>query len=77
MKDTQSATSLLAMRQANKNLMYTVVNSRAYSDEAIHPGLHRWQVAAIIVDVVLAAALIALQILIIRGYFKRRRAEKA
>ncbi len=53
--------------------MYTVVNSRAYSEEAIHPGLHAWQVTAIIIDVVLAAALIALEVLIVRGYLKRRR----
>ena len=70
--DTQSATSLLAMRQANKNLMYTVVNSRAYSDEAIHQGLHKWQIAAIVIDVILALILIALEVLVIRGYKKRR-----
>lgn len=74
--DTESATSLLAMRQAVKNLMYTVVNSRAYSDEAIHQGLHTWQIVAIVIDVVLAAALIGLEVVAVRGYQKRRETAK-
>ncbi len=73
--DTQSATSLLAMRKACKNMMYTIVNSRACSDEAIHPGLHKWQKAAIVIDLLLAAGLIALQALVIREYrYKKRKA---
>ena len=70
--DTQSATSLLAMRKACKNMMYTIVNSRAYSDEAINPGLHKWQIAAIVIDLLLAVGLIALQAMVIRGYKKRK-----
>ena len=70
--DTKSATSLLAMRRANKNLMYTVVNSRAYSDEAIHQGLHKWQIAAIAIDVLLALILILLEVRIIRSYRKSK-----
>lgn len=64
------------MRQAIKNLMYTVVNSRAYSDEAIHQGLHTWQIVAIVIDVVLAAVLIGLEVIAVRGYQERRKAAK-
>lgn len=70
--DTQSATSLLAMRQAAKNLMYTIVNSRAYSDDALNPGMPKWQVAAIAIDVVLACVVLAVEVLTIRGYLKKK-----
>lgn len=70
--DTESATSLQAMRQASKNIMYTVVNSRAYSDDAVNQGLRNWQIAAIVIDGVLLLGVIALEILIFRGYKKRK-----
>ena len=66
--DTQSATSLLAMRQAAKNQMHTVVNSRAYDENAVHSGLYSWQVILIVVDVILAALVIGLEVLIFRKY---------
>jgi len=50
-KDTSSATSLLAMRNACKNIMYTVVNSRAYEGDNAKGGLLGWQVTAIVIDV--------------------------
>lgn len=52
--------------------MYTVVNSRAYGDEAIHQGLHKWQVAAIAIDVVVALVRAALEVVVIKGYKKRK-----
>lgn len=70
--DTDSATSILAMRQACKNIMYTVVNSRAYEDENINIGLLPWQMIAIVVDVILCAAFVALELTVVRkGYHKR------
>lgn len=78
--DTTSATSVLAMRQSSKNILYTVVNSRTYSAENIaeQGGLDGWQILAIVVDVILAAALIALELLVIfKGYKKRMAAETA
>ena len=71
MTDTESATSVQAMRQACKNIMYTVVNSRAYDPENLDTGLMSWQIAAIVIDVVLAAALIALEAAAIMKYRKR------
>ena len=63
--DTTSATSVLAMRQACKNILYTTVNSRAYAEENLTGGgLQGWQVAAIAIDVVLGAVLMAGAVLI-------------
>lgn len=52
--DTTSATGVLAMRQACKNIMYTVVNSRAYDPENLTEGLMNWQIMAIVIDVILS-----------------------
>ena len=62
------------MRRAAKNQMYTVVNSRQYKDGAIHTGLYGWQKALIIIDVVLALLIIGLELLIFRGYKRRKTA---
>ena len=59
------------MRQACKNIMYTVVNSRAYDAENLQTGLMTWQITAIVIDVILAAGLIALEILAIKKLKKR------
>lgn len=72
--DTKSATSVQAMRQACKNIMYTVVNSRAYDADNLQTGLMTWQIAAIVIDVILAAALIALEVIAVKK-LKKRNAE--
>lgn len=69
--DTESATSVLAMRQASKNILYTTVNSRAYAPENLQTGLLTWQIAAIVVDVILAAGIIALSVIALKKYKKR------
>ena len=51
--------------------MYTVVNSRAYDAENLQTGLMTWQITAIVIDVILAAGLIALEILAIKKLKKR------
>ena len=71
-KDTKSATGVRAMRQACKNVMYTVVNSRAYAPENLQNGLRAWQVTAIVADVILAAVLLGLEAAAIKRYRKRR-----
>ncbi|MDY3984293.1 glycoside hydrolase family 3 N-terminal domain-containing protein, partial [Dysosmobacter sp.] len=76
--DTTSATSLLAMRQACKNIMYTVVNSRAYDPANLRTGPQAWQVAAVVIDAVIVIGLAALELLVIRkGYQKRKEDEAA
>lgn len=69
--DTESATSVQAMRQACKNIMYTVVNSRAYDPENLETGLMGWQIAAIVIDVVLAAGILALEAAAVVRYRRR------
>ena len=73
--DTTSATGVLAMRQACKNIMYTVVNSRAYAPENLTEGLMNWQIMAIVIDVIFAALIIFLEVLAIKGFKKDQAAE--
>lgn len=70
----RSASGLNAMRQASKNILFTVVNSRAYADENLNPGMPRWQVALIIVDVIAAAIFVCCEVILIRKYFKTKKA---
>ena len=75
MTDTTSATSVKAMRQACKNIMYVTVNSRAYAPENLQTGMQNWQIMAIVIDVVLAAGLIVLEVLTVKR-LRRRSAQK-
>ena len=70
-KDQESATGVQAMRQACKNILYTVVNSRAYDADNLQSGLMGWQIAAIVIDVILAAAVILLEVVAIKRFCKR------
>ena len=69
--DTKSATSVKAMRQACKNIMYVSVNSRAYDEANMQTGLMTWQIAAIVIDVICAAILIVLELLAVKKLKKR------
>lgn len=71
-KDQESATSVQAMRQGCKNILYTVVNSRAYDPENLETGMMTWQIAAIVIDVVFAVIIIVLEVLTVRKFFRRR-----
>ncbi len=70
--DQTSATSVKAMRQASKNILYTVVNSRAY-DSAVSTGLPTWVKLLIVVDVILFALIAFLEYLAIKGYLKKKK----
>lgn len=70
-KDTTSATSLNAMRTASKNIMYTVVNSRAYEEENLNEGMPAWKMIAIGVDVLIAIGIVALEWNTIKRFKKR------
>lgn len=74
--DTTSATALVSARQACKNILYTVANSRAYYPENLNPGMPGWEKVMIGVDVVLAAALIALEVLVVKKGYAKRKEEK-
>lgn len=75
--DQKSATSVKAMRQASKNIMYTVVNSRAYDPDNLKTGLMAWQIVAIIIDVILGALIVLLEVVTIKKFQKRRGEEAA
>lgn len=71
--DTSSATSIKAMRQASKNIMYTVVNSRAYNTERSLGGLQTWEKVMFGIDVAVIFVLVLLEITVVkRGVVKRR-----
>lgn len=70
-KDTTSATGVQAMRTASKNILYTVVNSRAYEEENLNAGMPAWKIAAIGIDVVLAIGIIGLEVVAIKRFKKR------
>jgi beta-glucosidase len=71
-KDQTSATGVKAMRNATHNILYTVVNSRAYDADNLQTGLMGWQVAAIIIDILAAGIVITLEVLLTRKYKKRK-----
>ena len=75
LKDTSSATGILAARQASKNILYTVVNSRAYMEENLNPGMPVWEIAIIAVDVVLVLALVLVEVQVVKAYRKKARQE--
>lgn len=67
-----SATSVIAMRQAAKNIFYTVVNSNAYEDYV--PGqIPSWMQILYIVDAVFTVLLVLAEVVLIRGYLKKRK----
>lgn len=57
-----------------KNILFTVVNSRAYKAENLNPGMSMWRIILIVVDVVLAAVFIALELVVIRSWKKKAKA---
>lgn len=72
MADPGHPTSVLQMRNACKNVMYTVVSSWAYDGDNVNVGMEGWKKAAIAIDVVLAAGLLVLEAAVIRGWQKRK-----
>jgi len=73
--DTTSATSVLAMRQACKNILYTTANSRAYATDS-KAGMADWEkiMYGVIAAIVLLCAL--WEFLMIRKYRKAKKAAK-
>lgn len=68
-------TSVLQMRNACKNVMYTVVSSWAYDGEYEETGMENWKKAGIGIDIVIALFMAGMEVLVIRGYKKRKNAE--
>ena len=68
-------TAVLQMRNACKNVMYTVVSSWAYDGEHEETGMENWKKAGIGIDIVIALFMAGMEVLVIRGYKKRKNAE--
>lgn len=67
-----SATSVIAMREAAKNIFYVVVNSAAYEDYT--PGqIPFWMQIMYGVDGVLTVLLVLAEIFLIKGYLKKKK----
>jgi len=74
--DQTSATSIIAMRQASKNILYTVVNSRAY-DTSAGVSLPTWEIGLICIDVAIGALLVLLEVLAVRKYNRQKKEAQA
>ncbi len=70
--DQTSATSVIAMRQASKNILYTVVNSRAY-DKNVNTGLPGWVKLLYCVDALLIALIAFLEFRAIKKYLAQKK----
>ena len=68
-------TSVLQMRNACKNVMYTVVSSWAYDGEHEETGMENWKKAGIGIDIVIVLFMAGMEVLVIRGYKKRKNVE--
>ena len=68
--DQESATSIIAMRQASKNILYTVVNSRAY-DAEISAGTPAWVKMIYVLDGILILIILLLEIKTVKTYLKK------
>ncbi|MBE5826828.1 MAG: beta-glucosidase [Butyrivibrio sp.] len=72
-RDTNGAQQ--AMRDATKNILYTVVNSRAYAPENLNAGMASWKKLMIVLDVIFAALMICLMTIFIKNFKKNRESE--
>ncbi len=66
-----------AMREATKNILYTVVNSRAYAPENLKTGMASWKVLMIVCDVIFAALMICLMTIFCKNFGKNKAKEEA
>ena len=73
--NSEHPTAVLQMRNACKNVMYTVVSSWAYDGEHEETGMENWKKAGIGIDIVMALFMAGMEVLVIRGYKKRKNAE--
>ena len=72
MTDTTSPTSVLAMRQATRNVFYTVVNSGIYENYV--PGsIPSWMQTMYTIDAVMAILWLACEVLVVRGYLRKKK----
>lgn len=69
----QSATAVSAMRQACKNILYTIGNSGYYADGDPAGGMTNMNKMFLTIDVVIALIIIAIEAILIVRYMKKKR----
>ena len=69
----QSATAVKAMRQASKNILYTVANSGYYADGDPTGGMTNMNKIFIVVDVIVALIIIAIEAILILRFLKKKK----
>ena len=76
--DTDAATCVLAMRQACKNILYTVGNSGYYEGEGGGDagGMNKMTQMFVTVDVIVAGLAVAIEAVVILRWMKKRRGPK-
>jgi beta-glucosidase len=73
-RDTNGAQQ--AMRTAAKNILYTVVNSRAYAPENLSLGMASWKKLMIVLDVIFGALMVCLMAIFIKNFMKNKGTEQ-
>lgn len=75
----KSATMTKALRQASKNILYMVVNSGAYTEQAYENAtkMPAWRKTFIAVDVILGALLVVAEVAAILNYRKKKKEQEA
>ncbi len=71
-----SATATLAMRQACKNILYTIGNSGYYADGAAGGGMDNMTKTFLTADIAIAAVLILLEVILLAGNKKKKAAKE-
>ena len=61
-----------AMREAAKNILYVVANSRAYDPANLNTGMAKWKVIMYVVDAIVALICIGLFVRFLNNYKKRK-----
>lgn len=71
--DTDNPTTVIHMRNAAHDVLYTAVNSRGLAEENLTTGLMIWQTILITADVIIGVLLILFELLVVKkGYQKRK-----
>lgn len=68
-----SATMVNALRKSSKNILYTVANSGYYAEEDPSKGFDSMTKTFIMIDVIIAAVLVLIEVLVILNYRRKHR----
>ena len=67
-RDASAPTSVIAMQEASKNILYTNVSSWPYDSENLNTGLQTWQKVALAIDAALVLTLVVSSVLVFKKY---------